>query len=217
MMSIAERPVTPGRCTLLFGIPTDQAAFNADLANDRGKDFVRRNPEWERYWKQVARPAQQLSRHAQSLGAHVVSNACFSDYAEALRAPNDVVILISHWRGETVELYDGMHAVDALVNSIPDNFDGLLDLCVCTPSRLALSVRGRRASTLVRYAPVLAWPPLWFGYFEALLTRLSEASVTYARATSEVTILFMTSTGSVAVRRAGSPAAPPQILFGDLA
>ena len=128
------------------------------------------------------------------LGARVVviERATLVAVSAACNARTPVVIVVSHWAGGTVELYDQMHPMDTIVQAIPDDYDGFVDLLICIPRPLALALRDSKPDCLIRYAEAKVRPRLWFPYFEALFHRLSAGDVSYLDSSREVLLAFMT-------------------------
>ena len=147
----ATVPVRPDQCAMLFGVPIEEREFRPALA-DPARDFVRNCcPIWPLFRREVAVPGASLIAHARSLGVTIHTGATPETIAEACGVAA-VVVIVSHWVASRVEFRDGMHPIDAVVDAVPDAFDGFVDLLICVPRPLALALRARRPNCLIRYA-----------------------------------------------------------------
>jgi hypothetical protein len=186
-----ERAIHPEDCAILFGVPTDYAGFRRDLGAPN-KDLVPNiSPVWPVYRRDIVQPVERLVATAAPLGVTMWHDVTLRELSKAADGRRMVVILVSHWTEDRVELTDGLHAFVEVVEAVPETFDGFLDLLVCEPDNLAISLRDFRPRCIVRFATrskvKLAF---WGGFFEALFTSLHESPRPYMRAFNEVIQLF---------------------------
>jgi hypothetical protein len=190
-----QRIVAIERCRVMFAVPLDAAAFRADLESE-DRDFVRSCcPEWPLYRREVIEPAMKVIGDARRFGAGVSTAATIDDWGAMFGEPLDVVVLVAHWLGDTVEFRDGMHSVGAVIGRIPAAFDGAIDLCVCHPEALAIALRDLFPRSVTHYASAAADPRVFFPYLRALLWRLSRGDCSYLTASSEVVTAFLQGPG----------------------
>jgi hypothetical protein len=189
---IFTRTIKPRDCTILLGVPTDLAGFRHDL-DAENKDLVRnRCPVWPRYRQEVVVPADRLIAIGREYGATLRRDAALSDIGPACRGDSSVVIFVGHWTTQCVEFFDGLHPFRDIVDEVPTEFEGFLDLLVCAPDALAIALRDLRPRAIIRFAMKTAViPAIWFGFFEVLFASLAEHRCPYMAAFSEITELFL--------------------------
>src|SRR5688572_16099213 len=132
--------VSPRDCALAFGIPTCRAGFEGRLKYGTC-DYIRpdRFSGWSEYEMRFVRFLTELEPGLREIGVTVAQDVTASSFAE-LFDRHRAVVLFSHWNDEdpdfplgAVELNEGPVAIDTIVNAVPEDFDGFLDLCVCHP------------------------------------------------------------------------------------
>ena len=186
-----ERIADIRRCCVIFGVPLDNAGYRKDLERE-DVDFVRfSGMTWPTYRQEVAEPAMRIIAEANQFGARVITDATLDDWEAMFHEPLDVVVLVTHWFGESIELRDGMHDVQAVIQRISPGFNGALDLCVCHPEPLAIAIRDFFPDALAHYPSVPANPRVFFPYIRALLWRLSQGDCSYLTASTEVVDAFL--------------------------
>lgn len=128
-----------------------------------------------------------------ALGARIIHELTLSEFGNLFANKNiDVVILFSHWNENTVEFYDGLYEVSVIVQKVPPEFGGIIDLCVCHPERLAIELRQERPRCLTRYANNIATPSFWLYFYLALFRFLSDCNLTYLSALEKTVDSFLT-------------------------
>jgi hypothetical protein len=183
MAGIATRVVHPADCALAFAFPLGRARFEADRQPGGDKEFALRFRAYSDYYDQIVRPYERTVRPAlEPLGVHIATDVTLPQFRRLFDdgAPA-VVILFAHWRDETdqVELADGMVGAEALALAVPEQFDGIVDLCVCHPRALARALEARRPGCLVKRIDVEATPILWMSFYVLLLRALGARGLTY--------------------------------------
>jgi len=189
---IYRRVVRPRDCAILFGIPTTYDAFRHDLGA-ANKDLVPNGcPVWPRYRDEVIAPADGLIAAAEARGVLVRRDVRLGDIAAAHDGQRTVVILVSHWTRDRIELADGLHPFHDVVERVPQDFTGFVDLCICISEPMAVSLRALRPRCIIRSAlQTYIIPRIWFGAFEALLASLDEHPRPYMDAYNEIIGLFL--------------------------
>lgn len=86
----------------------------------------------------------------------------------------DVVILFAHWGKSSVEFHDGFASIPAIVEKIPTDFDGIIDLCTCHPELLTIALRQERPKCLVKFVNNEVIPYQWLHLYLALFTHLKK-------------------------------------------
>lgn len=175
-MSASTPKLKPADCVLAFGIPTCEDEF-WEAREDSERDFVK-NQIWEKYNFQFVSHLRKIEPRLVKLGLKVVHKLTLQDFGELLRdSSNKVVILFSHWKEDTVEFFDGMATEDEIINVIPSDFEGIVDLTVCHPQNLAIRIRNHLPPTsLVKYADIKNTPLIWLYFYWAVFTILSDSN-----------------------------------------
>jgi len=91
----------------------------------------------------------------------------------------DVVILFAHWRGDAVEFFGGFADPDTFLQRVPNEFTGLIDLCVCHPPELVRALLSRRPNCLIKFITTEATPGFWLYFYLALFKHLHDDNDTY--------------------------------------
>ena len=81
-----------------------------------------------------------------------------------------------------MEFSDGFKPKTEFVSSIPEDYSGVLDLCVCHPTELISLIIAKRPNCTVRYTPQKVRPRFWLYYYEGLFRLLSAGKYSYIEA-----------------------------------
>lgn len=176
-----ERIIRPEDCALGFGIPTTEDAF-LKARRDPRREFARKFCALGQYRAKILRPVELNRPRLIALGAHVVEGMTSDAFGSLFGAGFNVVILFSHWKANGVELADGLIAIPELVDRVPADFVGVVDLCVCHPEKFTTALRAERPRCLVRYTEKPATPALWLSFYFFLFHQLKHRSLTYLEA-----------------------------------
>lgn len=174
----------PSDCIIAFGLPTDEEEF-WEAKDDVRRDFVRNCcPAWQAYRYDIVSHLEQIEPYYEGLGVRVVHGLKLSGLRELLSANSDkVFILFSHRKDDSVEFFDGMASPEAIVREIPANFRGIIDLCVCDPTKLAIQIRNHLSPDfLIKFTDITNTPYRWFYFYWAVFTILDDLDVTYTEA-----------------------------------
>jgi hypothetical protein len=190
---ISRRLVKPSNCAFAIGLSASRDGFRRDQENQRA-DFAKRFlGGWEQYYEQFVTDREELASKLRKWGVTVIHDSSLCDFAELFARPFDVVILFSHWSGDSVEFRGGLEGVSAILAAIPPAFDGILDLCVCHPDPLARALSVHRPQCLVKHTPIEAAPEYWFRFYGILFSQLHTRELTYLAAMEEVAGAFLDS------------------------
>lgn len=175
-MANKSQSLKPSDCVLAFGIPTCESEF-WDAQNDSlGRDFLK-NKIWEKYDFQFVKYLNKVEPRLVKLGLKIVHKLTLQDFGKLFRdSSNKVIILFSHWKDNTVEFFDGMATEDEIISVIPNDFDGIIDLCVCHPNNLPIRIRNHLPPTsLIRYTNVKNTPVIWLYFYWSVFTILGDS------------------------------------------
>ena len=187
-MNISVKTVKPENCAMVFGIPTTKAQFFDNFRNSE-KDFVRHfKGGWAQYYNQIVSNSDRILPVLSEFGVTVIQKIDPESFSKLFRESiYDVIILFSHWHNDTIELSDHLYNISNIVDAIPYEFNGILDLCVCHPENLTILLRRDRPNCLTRYTQQKATPYIWLHFYLVLFKNLMERELTYLQAL-EITI-----------------------------
>jgi hypothetical protein len=191
-VSISKKIIKPENCVLAFGIPTSKEVF-FNAQNHPNKDFAKKfKGIWAKYDLEIVSNIQKIDPILSELGATVVHNLTLDDFGNLFHNQKyDVIILFSHWKANAIEFHDGLAEIPAIINRIPTDFSGIIDLSVCHPEQLTIDLRKERPNCLVRFTNQDATPYLWLSFYRALLHHLKQHERTYLEALEEVIAAFL--------------------------
>ena len=187
--ALSEREASPKDCVMAFGVPTNEEEFSASI-DAENREYTRQYfggwPQYERYF--VSR-VQHVAPLYEALGVRVVYGLRRTDLP-ALFKNASVVTLFTHWAASGVELFDGIVSLPEIVMSVPEQFSGTFDLCVCHPDELVdLLLRDRPLCSVKYMSTRKAQPEFWLTLYEALYEILSLGQGwTYSSALNELFI-----------------------------
>jgi hypothetical protein len=187
--SISSKIIKPGNCVLGFAIPTTRSTFEEHLRLKR--DFASRNVCWGFYEHHIAALYRRVEPAFRQLGVNLRTGVGLNDFGDFFSGQFDVVVLFAHWNDNAIEFDDGFADAEAIVRSIPSDFPGLLDLCVCHPRDLVAALHRERPRLLVKSLD--RWPAsprLWLLFYLALLTYLRDKESTYLTGLEEIVRQF---------------------------
>jgi hypothetical protein len=182
-----EGHAAPNECVLLLGIPVTAPVYWRAVQGSRLSPFVTKLcPAWAKYRLEILQPAGRILPRLLDLGVRVIEEASLADLRAATTdASVKVVIVFSHWEQTGVELADGLMNDAAVVKAVASEFDGLVDLCVCHPESLVLSLKAERPAALVKFTGQPTRPAAWLLLYELLFEQLACTPQLYAQALEE--------------------------------
>ena len=180
---ITEKIIKPSRCVLAFGIPTCKKDFFEDQKSDN-KDFAKLfKKNWSLYYDQVIFYLEQLEQQISQPGATIIKKLTLSNFGQLLSNKKfDVVILFSHWKENSVEFYDGLQTTSKIINEVPTEFSGIIDLCVCNPKELRIALDIERPNCVVKFADKEELPFFWLNFYRILFKYLQQKNKNYIEA-----------------------------------
>lgn len=178
-------------CEVVFTLPLIREGFLADL-EDEQKDFVRSCcPIWSKYLSDVVRPWQRSSGLFRKLGVRVHEFVSFDDFAAVVNGSmSAVVVLVAHWSEGSVEFANGLVPYGRVASSLPDQWRGILDLCVCHPVELVKEIKAQRSYCLVRFSNRRASLAIWLKIYEAIFLAMAREDIDFLDAVERVTVAF---------------------------
>ena len=192
--NIAERIVKPEQCALVFGIPLCRKDFFNDQTH-LNKSFAKKyHWSWDKYVKELIYDFDLIKPRLIEKGVVIYPGTItFEKFGTLFSAGFDVIILFSHWERDAIEFYDGLVDYRAIVETIPESFDGFLDLSVCSPYSLVIELRRDRQKGLIRQIKRQKEkrdeeliPCYWLAFYLALFTHLKACDRNYLQAVEDV-------------------------------
>ena len=184
--------VKPSDCALLIGIPTSKETFY----NNPNSDYIK-NFSWPKYQHDIIIPIYKFEKLIRQLGIKVIHKLTYSSFGKIFKDEKiDVFILFSHWKNKRIEFYNDFVPIDKIVNKIPNEFTGILDLCVCHPRELIKELRRKKPNCTLRSIDSIhqkeaeVTPSVWLTFYLALFKILEEKEITYIMAIHEVLEIY---------------------------
>lgn len=175
--------ISARNCTIAVGLPLDRSEFEESLKNSPhtyGAGFV---AGWHQYAVQWLAPFRQFLSECMDLGVTFEPTASLQAVKTCFhRREMRVLLLISHWHDERVEWSGRFEPIQSLVDCVEQDFDGVLDLCICHPKRLRELLDIDRPKCLIRYSTQEVDPAYWLPYFKGLFRLLNQGQHCYSSA-----------------------------------
>jgi len=183
---ITDKIIKPSQCAIGFGIPTNKADFYHDKTR-QDKDFAKRFKTWPMYKDQIVDHFNQAEVTIKQLGVFVIEQFTLDAFRDFfLQDRFDVIILFSHWKKQTIEFHDGLKHFSDIIDAVPLDFSGIIDLCVCHPKDLRIGLDNKRPKCIVKFTTEDALPWFWIIFYQALFMYLQLNDSTYIEAVETV-------------------------------
>jgi hypothetical protein len=184
---VTQRISRPEDCVLGFGIPTSAERFLASRLHGFSGCFASDFSGLSDYEAQVLEPFRRIGAQIRQLGARVVSDLTLDQYGALFRdGRTHAVTLVSHWGKTFIEFHDGPARVNEIVQTIPSDFAGIIDLCVCHPEKLLPCLRATHLDSVIHYIATKATLFFWLCFYRDLLRLLRPGTRTYMEAAMEL-------------------------------
>ncbi len=189
--AIVDRLVKPAATSILAGLPENETDFEKTKSG-MGLYASSFAGGWAQYEFTFLRPLRALLNLATRIGIHVESKASLVEFETAFSRPATdqetvrLVLILSHWHGQCIEFRGVLVPIDQLVGAIPEEFEGVLDLCVCHPIALVEALLKAKPNCLVRQSEVKLKPNVWFEYYKIFFQLGCRGDRSYAGLLQEV-------------------------------
>jgi hypothetical protein len=188
---ITRRIIKPCDCVVAFGIPTSLEGFRRARENPANRDFViNRCPDARDYQRQIISYTDKLLPVMTALGASVVRDLTLDGFKTLFSQDPPVIILFAHWDADSIEFADGLASIEDVINAVPIEYGGIIDLCVCHPKKLALELRRLRKNCVVKFAEGRTTASFWLYFYVVLFKKLLSSRMTYLNAVSDTIVNF---------------------------
>lgn len=153
----------PSDCCFMCCLPLTEEQFKLDKEN-LFKHFVREHlPKnkpseykqgtlWNVYKEEVVNPYHKLKKQFCQFGFSFMELVTFDDFINSIEL-HHVNILFSHCKTgekEAIEFYDKLVYQNEFIDSIPFNYNKVIDLSVCKPEHIALALKDQRRTAIVK-------------------------------------------------------------------
>ncbi|MBF0338860.1 MAG: hypothetical protein HQL05_13650 [Nitrospirae bacterium] len=191
---MTRRIVKPNNCALAFAIPLDEKSFEQNRkVPDREYIRMKFKDDWNGYYIKVARIYENFKTNFQQLGVNVFYNVTFDCFKGLLeREEFDVIIPFAHFNNKESELhkpgmefFDGFATIPEIVDAVPYDFTGILDLDVCNSEPLVVKLKEKNLKYLIKSGYGEATPVVWMGFYLMLFRYLYDNNATYIEALEE--------------------------------
>lgn len=184
------RITKPTDCAFAFGIPITEAAFLKARRSPRA-DYVRQwRGGWPEYDQCFAADARRFAKSLEVWRVETVHDATLSQFGRLLSAGHTVVTLFSHWTEDAIEFGEGLVDIPSIVNIVPKDFSGFLDLCTCHPTALVDALKEHRPLCFVKSVRGKSRPTRWLQFYRVLYHELARHDTTFLRAFETVVTAF---------------------------
>lgn len=185
-------------CLLGMALPTTDVQYQEHRRQNQHRDYIPNLAgAWPKYVYDFLLHYRRAKVGIERNGGRIVEQLTFDKFPSLFSSAR-IVILFAHWREKSgfagegeVEFYDGLVPVNSVANAIPEDFSGVLDLCVCHPVNLVWRVCQWRSQCLVKFSERKVQPRYWIYFYEVLFRILLETEMSYAQALELAAAAFM--------------------------
>lgn len=193
---ILDEIITPDRWSFVFGIPLSDAEYSLRKTSNIANSFVNRFrsfPQYQNLIIDIYQATLDKTIRDHQLNIPIIRRARLEDFHDQFIEKDRIIVLFSHWEKDQIEFSDGMHPYQAVAAAIPDDYHGIIDLCVCHPHGLPEVIKARSPNCFVRYTSTRSTVGYWLLYYTIFLKILVDTPCTYADAISRTIHLLINS------------------------
>lgn len=173
---LKHQVIKPNDCVIGFGIPTSKSAY----ITNKNMGYSRLYETKAKYNYDIIVPINNFMKIITAWGVITIFDLNSYNFANLFRKNGfKVIILFSHWEDDFVEFSNGLIAIDEICNSIPEQFNGTLDFCICHPEKLIKKIIQTKPDIDFRYTNEQVTPKFWIDFYTALFSILRVKNVTY--------------------------------------
>lgn len=188
---ISRKTIKPEQCAFCFGIPTNKNDFKKDQVDPKKGYAKRFNNVYSKYEFQILSHLKIVEPKIEESGASIIYSLTLKKFGDLLRNSKfEVIILFSHWKKNAVEFFDGYASTDRIIDQIPVDFSGFIDLTVCHPDELIVNLHKKREHCMTKSALNKVTPFIWLYFYELLFRHLKENNLSYLKALEDTIEAF---------------------------
>ncbi|MEO5360015.1 MAG: hypothetical protein H7843_06145 [Nitrospirota bacterium] len=189
----------PNQCVIGFTIPLDEKSFNKQNRNP-DIEYVNINflKRWWQYHQYIVNAYDtDIRDNLKRLKVNICYNMTFNDYKELFYSNNyKAIILFAHSRIKDsvhgIEFYDGFVKNSEIVDMLPYDYPGVIDLSACNSQILAKELKAKNPKYLIGSKFIDIIPTAWMSYYLLLFNYLDENEADYSEAYEKVSRFFIT-------------------------
>jgi hypothetical protein len=199
-MGVVDDVIKPKDCVFCMCLPLTREEYFESLEESSDKTYSKIRQKQLRYnrqylWEQDHLPLVNLfnakRKELEELGVNVLVNfpardlGCVNSYkAAAIFAHHDD-------DQKTVEFFDGMHSVSAMMNYIPKGYNRILDLTTCQSVTLQTSIKKNFPECVVVANKMNANPEFRLLCYTSAIKLLQTHEINYIDAIAEIRIQLL--------------------------
>lgn len=188
-------------CVFALGVPTTKAGFHACAKQKPGSIAAGGEFGWKNYENQVVQPLARMEKTYNRFHVDVKRDLTLNEFGDLFdESRYSVVVLFTHWGRDVVEFADGMASIADTAERVPEDFAGILDLCVCHPTALVDRLQKRCPNTVIKFLdgiPAAATGRMtaeyWLNFYALLFEAMRQDRLSYLRALEKVVFLLLSS------------------------
>nr|VFK32297.1 MAG: hypothetical protein BECKMB1821G_GA0114241_11075 [Candidatus Kentron sp. MB]VFK35281.1 MAG: hypothetical protein BECKMB1821I_GA0114274_11095 [Candidatus Kentron sp. MB]VFK77180.1 MAG: hypothetical protein BECKMB1821H_GA0114242_11075 [Candidatus Kentron sp. MB] len=183
------------KCILAYGIPTTEDAFhrNHEHENKRYAQGFCKTGGWNRYRATVINPIQKIEPYLLKWGVRVIHDLTLDQFGGMFEDKDlSALVLVSHWldhddKESQIEFSDRFASVSWIIDRVPNEFEGVLDLCACHPDKLAKRLNQDRPKTIVVSTKNSELTlSFWIYFYLTLFKQMHNEKISYLQAWEDV-------------------------------
>lgn len=179
--------VKPSDCAIAFGIPVSLEDFRRKPTHGFARQFWQANGRIKRFLADY----ELTSGVMKECKTCVITNLTLERFGDLFQR-HQVVILFSHAENSSVEFHEGLVEIDRVVQQIPEQFDGILDITMCFSRELFRALRRERPKCFPFYATEESLDAqAWLFFYKALFMYLKHRDLSYPEASKDLVRGFL--------------------------
>lgn len=202
MNQIADKPVKPGNCFLGICLPLSKQDYITSLDNDNNKSYakIRRkllqfniDSLWEHDHLPLVHLINDIKLKLQRLGVTVKTDFSLSDIASI--AHYEVAAILAHYDDvkDEIELFDNQYKSDIIIDRIPVDYNGIIDLTMCQSTRVQMQIKARIKNCLVVANKMNASPEFRLLCYYNTVSLLGKEDISYVDAITKIRVSLLKS------------------------
>ncbi|MGZ3790660.1 MAG: hypothetical protein ACXVCQ_19205 [Bacteriovorax sp.] len=183
-LAITEKPIAVNRCVMAIAVPLTENGYRTDRSEPREKkDFSHFIEPFPLYQEKIISPVTRTIKILETAGVSIFTEVSLSDFSQLFDGRFDVIILFTHSCKQRIEFRDGLSLAENVVDQIPKEFEGIIDLSICHPTELVKTIDRILPNVVCHYINELVTPIIWMQYFIFIFKHLLDnPNINYLRA-----------------------------------
>lgn len=185
---LSDHPIKPKDVIYAFCIPVTRSDYECASINHEGGDFIRScTTSYAKYKFEIIDNLRE--QRNVSLGVKVVDRVTLTKFKSLFDEKRPLIILVAHSKdGESIEFFDQVVDKEEMLRCIPLSFNGVIDLCVCSPIGVAEYIDLRRPNCFVRYTQAKSSIMMWMNFYNVFFDFIAVANLNYYKAFEKIAL-----------------------------